>query len=161
MSVLANSSFSTRRGTEAITRGCVNEGKSTASLLVFDFITSSLDVGLLARRSEPYCASCPDRIALIDLTNVGDAEGWVIHKSIIHNGTTIALATIEIKARVSASSLNEVLHRVGDTLVAGGCHSPYVRNSVPQDHLLQMLHQCAVLWVDTAMYQCASETGLL
>lgn len=73
----------------------------------------------------------------------------------------LALGMVETKTRVSVSSLSEVVHNSASKFYSAQCNSPDITAAVPQDHLLQMMHQCVVLGVNTALYACAAETSLL
>lgn len=68
---------------------------------------------------------------------------------------------MENTTRISDSSLNEVLHHSGGTIYSGDWDTSIIEQVVTGDHLFQVMHQCAVLGVNTAVYACASETGLL
>lgn len=69
MRKMEESWFSTRRGTETMTRGSVNEEAVTASLRRLELVSYIAEVGLLARRDESYFAASTNAIAALDLTN--------------------------------------------------------------------------------------------
>lgn len=63
--------------------------------------------------------------------------------------------------RLSARSLCEVLHNGTSKFHTSRRNSTEIYREVPQDHLLQTMHQCAVLGLYKAVYMCASSTRLL
>lgn len=110
MTLLATSWFSTRRVTEARARGSVNEEAVTSALLGLSCVSHITPVGLFARTEEPLLAAIPDGVADFDLTTLPEAASWIVEKSVLCHGKKLALATVEIKTRISAASLNEVIH---------------------------------------------------
>lgn len=102
-----------------------------------------------------------DGIMALDLAKLPEAQSWHTEKFVFDDGTKLALLTVEIKTRVSASSLNEVIH-IGDVYSSiEKWHSPRMRYVVPHDYLLQTLLTCTVLGTNTALYACAPETSLI
>lgn len=51
---------------------------------------------------------------------------WILDKTLTIDGKELALATVEIKTRISASSQNEVVHRGGGTVYAGEWDFPTI-----------------------------------
>lgn len=142
-------------------RGSYNEDTVTASLRSLDFVSYIAQVGLTARRAESYYAASPDGVAALDLSKVQNTSGWDIVKSIVDDGKMLALARVEIKTRVSDSSLNEVAHRGGGRTYSGQWDSHCIREVVPINHLLPVMHQCALIGVNAALYAWAVETIFL
>lgn len=68
---------------------------------------------------------------------------------------------MKIKTKVSDPLLTEYVHLAASTVSAEGWDRSISDDVVPRDHLVQIMHQCAVLSVNTALYASASETGLL
>lgn len=114
----------------------VNEDAVTASLGSFYLESYIADVGLHVRSDESYFAESPDGIAAVDLTKLPEAQVWNVEKTIFDDGTKLALATVEIKTRVSVSSLNAYLHRWEGSTLIGDWHSPCIRDFVPHDHII-------------------------
>lgn len=71
------------------------------------------------------------------------------------------METVEIKKRVLSSSLCEVVRNGAAKLYGGQWNWAETIKVWSKDYLLQVMHQCAVLDVNTGDYACASKTDLL
>lgn len=92
--------FSTRGGTEAISRGTANEDAVTLYLLGYQSVQYISTVGILSKESEGSFDANPHIIAVLDLSGV--AEAGNIEKYIADNGVTFSLATVKIETQMSA-----------------------------------------------------------
>lgn len=72
-------------------------------------------------------------------------------------GNNYAVTTLEIKTRLSNTSVNEVTSFIICTPYVYEWNAEELRTIVPSEHLCQVLHQCVVTRYNTVLNVCASE----
>lgn len=113
---LANSSFCTRRGTEPLALGSVIDEAVMLALLCIPSLAHVAPVGLIVPTDLSYFAGSPYGITGIYLSIESLSPSWSVEKSINVGGRTLLLEYLEIKKRVSALLLSQVVR-----CTAGGC----------------------------------------
>lgn len=89
------------------------------------------------------------------------ASGWVQNHCFQDDfGVEYTLATVKIKPRISTGSVVELVHHAQSTPYIGLWDSVAMHKVVPEDHLLQMLHQFFIMHTNVSIYASTLETGL-
>lgn len=142
-------------------RGTINENCVLYTLERMPWVKAVREVGLLSRREETYWAASPDAVAVLDLIQARGAEGLISRDIIFHDETRVSAATVKIKTLVSDTTVNDGPSHVSLTPYVGAWNSAQILRAFLSNYLEQTLHQCYVLGVNVAVYECASEIGLL
>lgn len=143
-------------------RGTVNESSVFRCIQALDIIQDVFEVGLFSWLVATEMAASPEGVAIFNFQTLPDMCSLYGLQTARNNEENVyTIGTIEIKTRISASSLNSVARYARSEPYVYRWSSTELQEMVPRDHLCQILHQCNVLNVNTALYACASETGLL
>lgn len=139
---LISSWFSSKRSSEAMMRGTLNEDAVMTALASKSFVVGVFETGMVALSDAHWIACSPDGLALITI-----------------DGSDV-FATVEIKTSVAQSSLDRTLPLSSADAVFCDFGDETFRRMIPVDHIGQVLMQVIVLQVSHAVYVAASETGI-
>lgn len=89
------------------------------------------------------------------------AAGWLSSRTKTFGSTTLAVVPVEITTRDSEDSLSFALHSHAVRIVCGLATSEEDKHRIPDEHLMQMGHQCYAMGYRISFNLCCAETGVV
>jgi hypothetical protein len=107
---------------------------------------------MITLKEASWIASSPDGVSLIDAAGL-EFSGY--------SGDEEALASVEVKTSVAASSLSGAVSNAAADIIKCDLGDATFRQYVPEAHMAQVIQQMIVLSTLFAVYVSASETGIM
>lgn len=141
-------------------RGTSNESAVLNFTRHIPAIEAVFEVGMLGSCTDPHLACSPDGVALV---KADSSVSVFLHGAgdIQCEGNALWIAPVEIKTKVSASTVQESLGLMNSASIHCFICDETCREHIPKDHMLQMLHQATVMKCSLAIYVASAETGVL
>lgn len=108
------------------------------------YVGEVFDVGMVATREEGYSTCSSDRIAPLNNSSFPD-RSLDVEGALKLEEEGLALAFVEIKTRVAASTFGESATLSNADLIRCDVEDDFFRKYVPREHMGQLLHQLLVL----------------
>ena len=140
-------------------RGTLTENPVLAALLKKSFFWSVFKCGMLGMGDQDWFACSSDAIAVINPLALGFTQPRTEGDGPWLNET--AVATVEIKTCVAASSLDKSIEKATVDVVTCSVGDEIFQRYVPESQMGQILHQFEVAKPMFVNYISASESGLL